>query len=72
MLKFKTKKEAEERLEELRKEMGSKLCPLINRKCACYCMAYYEGGVRKLNEEWKVYQPFCTSPIITGEIGVNT
>ena len=68
--------EAERELEILReKSLG--YCPLIKDDCRKDCAAYFEGSVAKnpykSNDEyeWRVYPPYCSSPVVTGEIEVS-
>ena len=67
----KTKEEANEKLRELREEMGFKFCPVIFDKCVSNCMCYEGGRVLVHKDEFAVREPACTHVLISGTIYIE-
>jgi hypothetical protein len=69
---YPTMAEALEALNQMRRQMAQKICPLLRKECDARCMAYYEGMTKKceFDKGFYAYGPACNSPLIRGEIQV--
>ena len=70
---FESKGEAEDHLADAQLEFTNNFCPLRQDSCIRRCHCFGPGQVSQVKTTtncWRVDQPFCKSPLISGQISV--